>query len=362
MATRRSMRIMHIVSSAASGGAEVYVKDLSRHMAKRGHRVFIVFIDRASETGRDAVFEAAYLNELRAHGIEYGFLGQACRKNPVRGVWRLRRFSRDFRPQIVHSHIYYAGACALLLPGVKRLYTHHSIKLKAPAWAYRIFDLGMGAYVGICRACHDMLASVTKRPVEQIDNGADLARLIPKTGYAPSVPLKLLFVGRLAPPKNLGLLIQAVANLHEAPIQLTVAGEGSLAGEHKALVKRLEVEDKIQFIGISNRVGELMNEADLFVMSSAWEGLPISQIEATLTGLPVLVTDVGGCREIVERVGNGLVAKVELEDYTAKLKQLIEDAELRHRCHLNALANAEHYTINSAVARHLSLYARLLSE
>ena len=94
-------------------------------------------------------------------------------------------------------------------------------------------------------------------------------------------------------------------------------------------------------------------------MSSAWEGLPIVQIEASLTGLPVLVTDVGGCSEIVERVGNGLIANVELEDYTAKLKQLIEDESLRLRFHTNALVNSQHYKVDNAVERHLELYNRL---
>ncbi|BBI65068.1 hypothetical protein HSBAA_63740 [Vreelandella sulfidaeris] len=72
---------MHVISSAAAGGAEIYVKDLSKSMSAKGHSVFVVLLDRASESGRDAEFEASFLAELTQYGVEYGFLGAYVEKS-----------------------------------------------------------------------------------------------------------------------------------------------------------------------------------------------------------------------------------------------------------------------------------------
>lgn len=353
------MRIMHVISSAAAGGAEIYVKDLSKSMSAKGHSIFVVLLDRASESGRDADFEASFLAELRQYNVEYGFLGGVCRKNPYKGIVGLSRLCRMFKPDILHSHLYYGAVFSLFQFGVPHVYTHHNIKLKAKPFFYKFLDLRTSAYIGICGACTKLLKRVTSRKVVHIDNGVDSGRIIVKKEYIPSRPLKIVSVGTLSVQKNHQLLFQAIAQLADQDFTLTVAGEGSQSEKLKHLVEDLSIDHKVKFIGNSNNVKQLLHDSDLFVMSSAWEGLPIVQIEASLTGLPVLVTDVGGCSEIVERVGNGLVANVEFEDYTAKLKQLIEDESLRLRLHNNALENSQHYKVDNAVERHIELYNRL---
>lgn len=353
------MKIMHVISSAASGGAEVYVKDLSKAMAEKGNHMFVVFLDRAFESKRDPAFESAFLEELEQHGIEYGFLGRSCRRNPLKGIFRLAGFCRHFRPDIIHSHLYYGAVFSFFQFGVPHVYTHHNIKLNASAFFYRLLDLRTTAYVGICQACETLLSSVTKRKVVRIENGVDKTRVIPKQVCNTGLPLKLICVGTLSVQKNHQLLLNALSKLPDLDILLTVAGEGAKTQELKDLTRELGIEEKVNFVGNSNNIKQLLHDSDLFVMSSAWEGLPIAQIEATLTGLPVLVTDVGGCSEIVRCVGNGLVAKPELEDYTEKLKRLILDKDIRLNFHLNALKNAAQYTVDSSVIRHLDLYGPL---
>ncbi|MGM1051924.1 MAG: glycosyltransferase [Pseudomonadota bacterium] len=356
------MKIMHIISSAASGGAEIYVKDLSKAMSEKGHDVFIVFLDRASESGRDAEFEAAFLTELNQYGVEYGFLGCICRRNPIKGIFGLYKFCRDFNPDIIHSHLYYGAIFSLFQLGVQHVYTHHNIKLNAKPFLYKFLDMRTSAYVGICHACEGLLNTVTKKEVVKIDNGVDSARIIPKKEYVPNRPLQIASVGTLSIQKNHQLLFRAISRLVDHDFFLTVAGEGSQTVKLRQLVADLGIGHKVEFIGNSNNVKQLLHDSDLFVMSSAWEGLPIVQIEATLTGLPVLVTNVGGCSEIVVSVGNGLVAKVELDDYTEKLKQLIENESLRLRFHRHAIENSSHYTVINAVESHLELYGRLTKQ
>ncbi|AMD00645.1 N,N'-diacetylbacillosaminyl-diphospho-undecaprenol alpha-1,3-N-acetylgalactosaminyltransferase [Halomonas chromatireducens] len=301
----------------------------------------------------------SFLAELDQCGIDYGFLGRECRKNPFKGCLGLIRFCRRFRPDVIHSHLYYGALFSLPQLGVPHVYTHHNIKLKASAWLYRLLDVNTKAYVGICEACETLLSHVTRRQVVRIDNGVALTRIIPKREYRTSSRIKLVCVGTLGEQKNHSLLLNALSRLADLDYSLTVAGEGSKKTELQDLASSLGIEGNVNFIGNCNNVKQLLHDSDVFVMSSAWEGLPIAQIEATLTGLPVLVTDVGGCAEIVDRVGNGLVAKAELDDYTKKLKRIIVDDSLRLSFHKNALENSGHYTVDNAVERHLGLYDRL---
>nr|WP_290701618.1 glycosyltransferase family 4 protein [Halomonas sp. UBA3074] len=356
------MKIIHIISSAASGGAEIYVKDLSKTMVKKGNEVFIVFLDRAKETGRDQTFEAVFLAELESHHIRYGFLGQACRKNPLKGVSVFSQYCREFKPDVIHSHLYYGSVFSFFQFTVPQIYTHHNIKLRTNPFFYKLINVRTSAYIGICLACEKLLKGITSKKVVNIDNGVDIKRLIPKVEYLPKETLQLVSIGTLSVQKNHQLLFNAVSRLKYLDFFLTVAGEGSQTVKLKAMVDELDIAHKVKFIGNSHNVKQLLHDSDLFVMSSAWEGLPIVQIEATLTGLPVLVTDVGGCSEIVERVGNGLVAQTELDDYTEKLKKLIDDAPLRLNFHKNALKNSQNYSIGHSVDRHLELYNSVVKQ
>ena len=356
------MRIMHIISSAAAGGAEIYVKDLSKKMSQKGHFVFVVLLDRATESGRDAEFEALFLAELESYGVTYGFLGESCRKNPLKGILKLSAFRRNFKPDVIHSHLYYGAFFALTQLRTPHIYTHHNIKLKAKPFLYKLLDMRTAAYVGICDACAKLLQSVTSSKVVNINNGVDVDRILPKEVYSPHKPLKVVSVGTLSVQKNHQLLFSAIAKIKDLNFLLTVAGEGSQSEKLKHLVKELGIEDKVEFIGNSNNVKKLLHDADLFVMSSAWEGLPIVQIEATLSGLPVLVTDVGGCSEIVDKVGNGLVANVDIDDYTEKLREIIENELLRFEFHKSAIDKSGFYTIDNAVKLHLNLYKSVTNQ
>lgn len=354
------MKIFHIISSAAAGGAEIYVKDLSLEMSKRGHEVFIAFIDKAEEAGRDQVFEDKFLQELIDNKIHYGFIGQRSRKRPLQGIFTLRRMVKNFKPDVVHSHLYYGSIFSWFLPDVRRVYTHHNIKLGAHAAIYKFLDIKFDAYVGICSACTQLLKSVSRKNIHHIDNGVDDTRLVKKLDYPKNSPVKLLFVGRLSEQKNLDLLIKSASQIKDIDFEITIAGEGPLMLELKELALEKGMQDVVKFIGNSDNVKKLLHDADIFVMSSAWEGLPIAQIEATITGLPVLVTDVGGCSEIVAHVDNGEVAKVDEVDFTACLGRLLRSYPLRKKYHENALNNSDKYTIKMSVNKHIDLYQGIL--
>lgn len=359
------MRILHVISSAAAGGAEIYVRDLSKEMVKSGHKVFILFLDRASEAGRDGDFEKWFLSEIESHGIDHGFIGADARKKPWRGINKINKVVSEFSPDIVHCHLYYAAIFSLFVKNTKVVYTHHNIRLGAKAIIYKLLDMKVSRYIGICQACKELLEGVSRKKVVRIDNGVTPTRIQKRVrendGKSGGV-VKLINVGRLSDQKNLALLISSLAKLASDRYQLKIAGEGPLRESLEQLAIDKGVSANIEFLGNVSNVDELLYEADVFVMSSAWEGLPIAQIEATLSGLPVIVTNVGGCAEIVHKACNGIVVdELNEESYAQALNKMITNDSLHHLFSKNALDYSSDYLINTSAEKHIALYKEALT-
>lgn len=361
-ATTRKLRIVHVLSSPAAGGAEVYVKDLALAMAARGHFVAIAFLSHAHEVGRQRSYEEIFLDELSSGGVKVDFIGYKARRNPVFGWARMRRLVKEWQPDVVHSHLFY-GLLFSVFSAAPVVYSHHSIKLRLGAWVYRLLlDRVVDTYVGICAACVNVLKSASSRPVVRIDNGVSSARvrrrpklLLGRTG------VRLFSTGRLTEQKNYSLLLEAVAELDDLDFSLEIAGEGPLRAALEREVGQRHLSHRVTLLGNVSDVAERLSGSDIFVMSSAWEGLPIALLEATLTGLPVVVTNVGGCAEVVHTVGNGLVVDtLDAKDLAAALRRMIESESQRSFFSNNALAYSTRYELNTSLSSHLSLYSDII--
>ncbi|TVP50597.1 MAG: glycosyltransferase family 1 protein [Halomonas sp.] len=168
-------------------------------------------------------------------------------------------------------------------------------------------------------------------------------------------------VGRLSEQKNLSLLIDALARVSVHNFTLKIAGEGPQRDALEAQVESLGLSSNVEFLGNVQGINALLNSADIFVMSSEWEGLPIAQIEATLSGLPVVVTNVGGCAEVVHRVANGLVVDDLVPDeFARQLDILLTDHLLRQKLSKNALLYSSDYRIDVAANKHLDMYKEIV--
>ena len=141
-------------------------------------------------------------------------------------------------------------------------------------------------------------------------------------------------VARFHPVKGHVDLIEALVQIYQEgiPFQCVLAGNGSLLSEVRALVGNRGLDGSVSFPGELDREGvrTLLSEADIFVLPSAWEGLPRSVMEAMAAGLPVVGTDVSGTNELVENGVTGLL--VDSGDRVAlarALASMLEDREMR---------------------------------
>jgi len=357
------MRVLHFISSPAAGGAEIYVRDLSILMRRKGHDVHVVFLQSAAESGRDLAFEKKFLESLSAQSVSYSFIGNVARRRPWLGGLRLRKVVNSFQADVVHCHLYYALLFSFFLFKTPILYTHHSFKLGLPRVVYRFFDLKVKAYIGICSACKNLLEGGRSRNVVLINNAVSKQRIPARVAntYELGSEITCVFVGSLRAPKNLTLLLEAFASLRNPDARLKIVGEGPDRVTLESLAKSLGIDSHVQFLGNVSNVGAILAESDVFLMSSAWEGLPIALIEATLAGLPVVVTNVGGCAEVVHQCANGFVVdSLNVDDYAAALRKMVTDERLRSFFSRNALQFSEEFEIGKSVEKHLYLYHEIV--
>jgi glycosyltransferase involved in cell wall biosynthesis len=360
------VRILHLISSPSAGGAEVYVKDLAKEMVRLGHRLFIGFVNRSGDIGRDEEYESRFFRELERAGIPFFVLGYECRRNPVLGAIRVRRFCAAHGIEIYHSHLHYALVFGALLRA-PHVHTHHNIVPDAGPLMYKLFNQLVDCYIGISEICAEALAKFSGRAVTEIFNAVDASKL--KRAQLPSSRagrrLECIAVGRIQAQKNFTLLVDAVSLLSPEIrdfLHVSIAGEGPPedVSALKLAIDRAGLNETITLLGNRDDVPELLAKSHLFLMSSAWEGLPISLLEASVTGLPFISTDVGGCREIAERCGNGVtIPPGDARAMANAIERLALDRGKLRQLAQNAHSNSGYFGIERAAKEHLNLYSLL---
>lgn len=359
------MNILHVISAPASGGAEVYVKDLAKYLAQQ-HNVHVAFLSSAIDAGRSTVYEKEFLRDLELSGVKTYVIGNETRKKPWLGALRVRKYVKKHNIEIMHAHLAY-GIVFSALSKIPVVYTHHTIEQRWNAKIYSVFNVLVDEYVGISKICAAALSEYTGKNVNTISNAVTLDKF---EGYvrarSPRESVNIVMVGRLAAAKDYLNMLKALTLLDESvrqQISVSIAGEGEK--EYKdSLVKYIEkhsLGDIVHLVGLINNIPEFLYDADLFVMSSSNEGLPIALTEAVISGLPCIVTDVGGCSEVVERSNNGIVIEAQNPQILAeKITELVVNKSFMNQMSQNALDSAEDYSINKAAKLHCDLYNSII--
>jgi glycosyltransferase involved in cell wall biosynthesis len=169
----------------------------------------------------------------------------------------------------------------------------------------------------------------------------------------------VLFVGRLVRQKAVDVLLHAAALVERKDIHFRIVGDGEDRASLEALARSLQLQE-VSFPGRSDRVAELLREADLFVLPSRWEGLPNVVLEAMAARCPVVGTDVTGTRDLIVDGENGLL--VPADDAAAlagAIMRALDDESLRKRLVAAGFATAQEYSLSRMIAKHDALYTTL---
>jgi glycosyltransferase involved in cell wall biosynthesis len=208
--------------------------------------------------------------------------------------------------------------------------------------------------------------TITKNPrVEVIFNGVFVPDTMPPRSHQCDSP-NILFLGRLGNRKGIYDLLRALAAIREAghEFRLVAAGDGEIA-EVRAAARQLSLQDYVEAPGWIDGRGKarLLAQADIFVLPSHAEGLPMSLLEALAAGLPVVCSSVGGMpTAVTDGVEGFVVSPGDIDALTEAIQRLLHDAELRARLGGNAYKRAKgDFDVRGTVDKLLALYTRVES-
>jgi glycosyltransferase involved in cell wall biosynthesis len=279
------------------------------------------------------------------------------------------------RPGIVHAHnptsLHYASGAAWLCRA-KLVLTDHGqcagVVRMPRSWEIRRLNALVSVSGDVDTRHREIFARADKHSV--IYNGVEFTR--PGTSRddirrqldLPSGPT-IIVVARVEPVKDHETLLRAVSLLHRQgmPVNLLIAGDGSESERLQAMLHDLGLNtERIRFLGFRTDVPELLHAADIFVLSSLGEGLPLAVLEAMGQGLAVVATSVGGVPELISTRKNGLLVPPRSPELLAEaLAELIRKPEFRQQLgEAGAVRVKNNFSFDQMARQYEELYRSLL--
>jgi glycosyltransferase involved in cell wall biosynthesis len=369
------VKIVHVIARLNVGGAALTVLELAAGQRRQGHDVLVV-------AGTIPPGEASMEHLAEELAVPYLHLAALQRELSATGdlaaVRALRRLIRERRPDVLHTHTAKAGATgriAAVVSGRARppavLHTFHGHVLsgyfdRRRELAFRLAERWLAHATDLIVAVSDEvradLLDLRVAPPEKIvvvPYGFDLDRRVrheaPKRVGGGFV---IGWVGRLTAIKQPLDLVQVAARVDGSI--LVLAGDGELRTETEALARTLGVDAR--FLGYVDDIGDWYDAFDVFLLTSLNEGAPVVAIEAQAAGVPVVATDAGGTRTVVDDGETGFVVAVgDIGALADRVIRLRDDPELRRRLgETGAARMRERFSTERMVRDVDALYAKIL--
>lgn len=356
------MKVLYLVTKSERGGAQVHVLDLIRALQNR--------IEPVVACGDDGFL----LQECRKLGIETHVIPELVHPirpiQDLRGVFAVAALIRRCRPDIIHGHTAKAGLLARAagwMTQTPSFYTVHSWSFvgterrtaSIAVWLERAARFTGGTVVEVCRSNFRL---ARQRNVVQPERHLTIWNGMPDTSLRAhprlSGTVQILMAARFVIQKEHRCLLEALAGIDKQSWQLTLAGDGPLKAEMEQLARDLGIEHQVTFLGDTDQVSALLASSDIFVLSTRYESLPLSIIEAMRCGLPVVASNTGGISELIENGVTGYVTPYSApEKLRERLADLIASPRTRRRMGQAGRERYEqHFTVETMAGAVLALY------
>lgn len=356
------MKIIQVLPYFCFGGAETMCENLTCALRQLGHEVTVVSLYNE---------HTPISQRMEAAGVPIRYLDKKLGLD-LSMISKLAAIFREEKPDVVHTHldvIKYAVPAARLA-GVKRcVHTVHSVAHKEAEGRLQklsnrfFYHAGWSAPVALSREVQQTILEfygLPERAVPVVMNGIDLSQCVAKEDYAMADPWRFVHVGRLDTPKNQERLLRAfrkVLDTHPRA-RLTLVGDGDLRPRLEALTAELDLRDAVIFAGMQENVHPFLAEADIFVLTSDYEGIPMTILEAMGTGLPIVSTAVGGVPDVLADGKTGLLTAPDVEAVAEACQRLATDASLRETLGRSALADSVRFSARTMAKSYLDIYQK----
>lgn len=310
------------------------------------------------------------LNEVSIIEHQVDFVRSPFSISNIKAYRQLKKLINDQQFDIIHAHSPVGGVIARLAApkNVKKIYTAHGFHFfkGAPIMNWLLFypiEKWLSKLTDVLITINQEDYSLAKsrfhmkelyqvegvgvdykkfQPVSEVEKQAKKEQL----GFA-NYDQIMIYVGELSHRKNQQLLIKAMAEIHKSfpKAVLLLVGSGKLKKDYKELITRLGLGDCVKLLGFRNDIANLMQISDIAVSSSRQEGLPVNLMEALGTGLPLVVSNCRGNRDLIKNDYNGyLIPEENVELWISHLKNLLDNNDRQDQFGQHSLSLSNRYS------------------
>lgn len=298
------MKLLYLITGLGGGGAEKVVCDLADQMSALGHQVKIAYL-----VGEVLVCPNNLHIEIVPLGLHSLYEFYSASK-------KYRKLIQDFKPDVVHAHMVHANifarfnriGCAV----PKLICTAHNSNEggKFRMMAYRLTNFLSDFNTNVSQEATESLISkgaFNHNNLTTVYNGIDLSKFKLLKADKKNDEIMFLSVGRFNKQKDYPNLLHAVTIFHKSlkykKCIFNIAGDGELRPQIEALIEQLGLKDHVTLLGRRDDIPQLMQEADFFILPSAYEGFGLVVAEAMACGAFVIATNSGGVAEVIGDTG-----------------------------------------------------------
>lgn len=355
------MKILIVLPQLRTGGGQKLALEEAIGLSGMGADVTILSLYPREDTVFTKLAEDA--------GIPLIFLEKQAKKS-LKLFGQVKRVVKALAPDVIHTHLL---ALPYVLPAARasraRCYhTVHNVAEREAAgmmrrfekWAYRHCRFTPVAISPYCQKTISDLYRIPEEKIPIVVNGIDTARFALKKPYGerPRSPFTIVSTGRMEEQKRQELMLSAFEKFHRQfpDSRLILLGDGPLRPQLEAQVEALGLSDAVELSGIVSNVETYLNDAHLFLLTSDFEGLPLSVLEAMSCGLPVVATRAGGTVDVLSPKVGILTDVGDLDALTQALCKLAGDPDLCASMSAAAVKEAQKYDISACVKGYADLF------
>ena len=358
------MRILHVITSLYTGGAERLMVDLLPLLRDKGDNQVELLLINGVET--------LFRREIEQRGIPVHALSVTNDVYHPRNLFRMRQYLSQY--DIIHTHntapqLYVPLAKLLTRSNTKLVTTeHNSTNRRRVKWWYKSIDRWMyRQYAAIICIADQTRANLERyigkdERIHTIYNGVDVNRLVhPIKDIANQHDFVITMVSAFREQKDHETLFRAMTHLPKN-YRLQIVGGGEPVDKERlhSYCSQLNLDDRVDFMGVRSDIPAIMEQSDIIVLSSHWEGLSLSSIEGMASGRPFIASDVDGLHEMV--VGAGVLFPHGDDKELAKQIQFLcehpdEYRAVAERCQ----ERARQYDISIMADKYLEQYKMVLN-
>jgi len=336
-----TINIAHVTLSMDSGGIEKFILEFARALPRQKYNMTVVCLDKGGVL-LDAIHSLGCDTHIfnRRPGVDWQL------------ILTLARYFSNKKFKVVHTHNqashFYGGIAAFLSRIPCILTTEHSRHYIRNSYIRRCEKYFLSLLADAWINVSNELASdsikrdgVSPKKVKVILNGINIEEFVEsehtdslnedkRLHFELGIPINakiLIMVARLHPIKNHQLLIRAISKLKVSvdDIHCVFVGDGEIKQELHQLAFSLDCEDKIHFLGYRKDIQKLLWGADIFVLCSKTEGMPLSLLEALAASIPVIITNNANRAALIINGVNGVVIENNIEELAAAIQRIIKE-------------------------------------